>query len=586
MIFKGDALIIRNLLLVVALIVTFGCATAKPPQSLAGEYLSGRLASGVNDIGASAEHYGRAFKANPTDADLLRRAFFFHLAAGRVAEAGAYADSLAAAGDDDELGRIVVSAIRLKHGDFANARAMLSGGFAQPYARSISSLMDAWIQAEVNGPKAGIAAFDAMDAAAFTGFNSTFKAMLLENMGEIDEARSLHELSVATFGGPVGSAAYGAFLERRGDVAQARAYYARLASEGGALRRIAASASKRLDEGRISTAYLNPSANEGAAMALYLFAGNMLQQSAEELQRAENAGFKVERTPFNMPLALAQLAVHLDPSLADAESLVGSILSAYGNYDAARDAFVRVPNSSAAFEQAQIEIAGAYVAEKRTDEAIAALRSAIRRDPAAIEARLALAGYLAQLERHHEAVAAADDAIRRLPSDAPEDAWRLFITRAASLIALGQFDVAEPDLKRAVELAPKQPIVLNYLGYSWVERGINLDQAFKLIEDAVSLQPESGAIIDSLGWAYFQRGEFSAALPHLEKAASLEPADPTVTEHLGDVYWRLGREVEARFQWRRALQLDPVEKQMTAISDKLRSGMPQTSALPPASSEE
>ncbi|MEK7266153.1 MAG: tetratricopeptide repeat protein, partial [Pseudomonadota bacterium] len=120
---------------------------------------------------------------------------------------------------------------------------------------------------------------------------------------------------------------------------------------------------------------------------------------------------------------------------------------------------------------------------------------------------------------------------------------------------------------------------LNYLGYSWVERGINLDEAFKLIEKAAALRPQSGAIIDSLGWAHYQRGDYKEALPHLENAAALEPADPTVTEHLGDVYWRLGREVEARFQWTRALELEPSDRARAGLEEKLKSGLkPQSAA--------
>jgi Flp pilus assembly protein TadD len=221
----------------------------------------------------------------------------------------------------------------------------------------------------------------------------------------------------------------------------------------------------------------------------------------------------------------------------------------------------------------QIEIANTYLAEKKPDLAVNTLKTAIRRDPDAMEARLALAGHYAEQDLHEDAVAAAAAAIARFDSELSEDAWRLYITRAASLIELDRFDDAEPDLKRAVDIAPEEPTVLNYLGYSWVERGKNLDEAFKLIEKAVALRPESGAIIDSLGWAHFQRGDIESALPHLEKAASLEPADPTVTDHLGDVYWRLGREVEARFQWRRALQLEPSERQKLAIEEKLLSGL-------------
>ena len=141
------------------------------------------------------------------------------------------------------------------------------------------------------------------------------------------------------------------------------------------------------------------------------------------------------------------------------------------------------------------------------------------------------------------------------------------------MIELDDWPQAEIDLKRAVELAPEEPTALNYLGYSWVERGQNLDEAFELIEKAVSLQPNSGAIIDSLGWAHYQLGEYEKAVGHLEHAASLEPDDPVITEHLGDVYWRLSRKIEARYQWRHVLELEPDDEQKRSIEQKLEDGL-------------
>ncbi len=567
----------KSLVAAIAALVAASCQTAPPPQTGAGDYLSGKLAAGLNDIDAAADNFGAAVAANPDDLDIVRNAFLYHLAAGEIEAAAQYATTLASGDDPDGLAKYALAAIRLKNGDLVGARQDLKGEFAEPFTKSIAFLTSAWIEADLAGPDAGIAAFD-LGKDVFTGFNPTFKAILEEEKGDIDAAREFHQVSIAAFGGPVGREAYGAFLERHGDADEARDYYQILGKEGGPTRRLAEAAQQRIDRHAPTKAYTDVSSTEGAALALYLFAGNVLQQSAEEMQRASEAGFKVSERPFNLPLALAQLSVYLDPGLADARRLVGSINNVYGNYAAARAAFGMIAASSPQFEQAQIEIANSLDAEGRTDEAFRILKSAIRRDKGADEARLTLAGLYASKERHQEAVKVAGETIARLPDPPPDDAWRNYVTRASSLIELDRFDDAEADLKRAVEIAPEEPIALNYLGYSWAERGVNLDEAFRLIEKAVALRPQSGAITDSLGWAYFQRGEFEAALPHLEKAASLEPGDPTVTDHLGDVYWRLGRETEARFQWRRALELSPPHRVRTLIEAKLVSGL---APLPP-----
>jgi tetratricopeptide (TPR) repeat protein len=557
------------------------CATSTPRSTASGDYLSGRLAAGLNDVQAAAEKYREAVAARPGEIEIVRGAFLYQLAAGDIEQARPFAEELQAGEGADGLSAFTLAAVKLKHGDLEGARGALAKEFPDPFTTSIARIATGWIAAELDGADAGVAAFSVAGDSYFTGFNPTFKAILSEKKGDVGAARAAHELSVASFGGPVGRAAFGAFLERQGDAAAAREYYAALAKEGGPARRLAETALARLDRGAATKAYTDVSAAEGTALGLYLFAGNVLEQSAGEMRRASEAGFKVTERPYNLPLALAQIAVYLDPALYDARRLVGAIFNAYGNYADARAAFAEIPPSSPQYEQAQIELAGSLAAEDRIDDAIASLRAAIRRDPGADEARLTIAGLYADAGRHEAAVKAAEKAIARLPGEPAQDAWRYYVTRAASLIELDRFEKAEVDLKRAVEIAPEEPVALNYLGYSWAERGINLDEAFALIEKAVALRPQSGAIIDSLGWAHYQRGDYEAALPHLEKAAALEPGDPTVTEHLGDVYWRIGRTLEARFQWERALELDPSERQRDALQRKLKSGVEPEAATSP-----
>ena len=548
------------------------CATIETPRTSAGDYLTGRLAAGLNDVDAAARRYGAAVALNPDDIDIVRSAFLFHVAAGDVEGSAPYARKLVAQDEDRGLAALTLTLIDLKHGELDSARDQARGEFSEPLAQSIAFIAGAWIESEIAGPAAGLSAFD-LGEEVFTGFNPTFKAMLFERKGDFDAASAAHQISVASFGGPIGRAAYGAFLERHGETGAARDYYAQLKKEGGASRRLANAGLGRLEKGRASKAYENVSARQGVAMALYLFAGNLIQQSAEEMQRAADAGFRVSERPFNLPLALSELAVYLDPDLAEARRLIGSIQNIYGNFDAAREAFAAISPASPEFEQAQIEIANSLAAEKRDEEAIKTLKSAIKRDPRAEDARLTLAGYYAAANRFEEAVKEASRAIDRLEVPPPADAWRHYITRDDALISLDRFADAERDLKKAVEIAPEEPIALNYLGYSWAERGVNLEEAFALIEKAVALRPQSGAIVDSLGWAHFQRGDYDEALIHLEQAAALEPADPTVTEHLGDVYWRVGRETEARFQWERALELEPGERARAGLEKKLKSGL-------------
>jgi tetratricopeptide (TPR) repeat protein len=133
--------------------------------------------------------------------------------------------------------------------------------------------------------------------------------------------------------------------------------------------------------------------------------------------------------------------------------------------------------------------------------------------------------------------------------------------------------LAEIDLQRARELSDDEPNVLNYLGYSWIDQGIHLDEGLRIIRMAVKKEPKNGAFVDSLGWAYYKLGDYDNALKFLEVASRLEATDPVITDHLGDALWRAGREVEARYQWRKALAFEPIDKDRDAIEKKLLTGL-------------
>ena len=154
--------------------------------------------------------------------------------------------------------------------------------------------------------------------------------------------------------------------------------------------------------------------------------------------------------------------------------------------------------------------------------------------------------------------------------------WQLLYWNAAAHERLKKWPVAERDFLKALELRPDEPTILNYLGYSWVEQGKNLDRARRMIENAVRQMPQAGYIVDSLGWVQYRLGDIAGAVKNLERAVLLSPGDPTINEHLGDAYWKAGRKLEARFQWEKALSLEPEKDQIPAITRKLKDGLPET----------
>ena len=155
--------------------------------------------------------------------------------------------------------------------------------------------------------------------------------------------------------------------------------------------------------------------------------------------------------------------------------------------------------------------------------------------------------------------------------------WTIYYFRGISYERAKQWDKAEADLLKALELEPEQPLVLNYLGYSWIDQNLHLQEGLDMVRRAVAQRPEDGYIVDSLGWAYYRLGRFEDAVEELEKAVLLRPADPTINDHLGDAYWQVGRRLEARFQWSHALDLDPDEELETKVRVKLATGLVEDS---------
>jgi tetratricopeptide (TPR) repeat protein len=268
----------------------------------------------------------------------------------------------------------------------------------------------------------------------------------------------------------------------------------------------------------------------------------------------------------------ARTAGYLRPDHVEAILLTADIFDTQGQYDLAVETFARIPPESTAFHVAEIGRAEALYASDRKEAAIEVLQSLTRSHADLVVVHVALGDALRRDEQLAAAIKAYNAAIA-LIAEPSERHWGLFYSRGICHERQAAWDAAEADFRKALALNPDQPQVLNYLGYSFVDRGQNLDEALDMIERAVAAQPDAGYIIDSLAWAYFRLGRYQDALAPMERASVLEPVDAVVTDHLGDVYWSVGRRLEAQFQWRRALSFDPAEKDATRIRRKLEIGL-------------
>ena len=275
-----------------------------------------------------------------------------------------------------------------------------------------------------------------------------------------------------------------------------------------------------------------------------------------------------------LSLVYARYAQALAPAKTDYALLTADLLDVMMQYDLAEAALADMPEDNPRALEVGLARADILAAGDRNDDALAQLEALRANGGEEMLIYSKLGDLYHSLERYNEANAAYSEAISRIADDPRNAHWVLYYQRGAVREQLDQFEGSEADLRQALELEPGQPIVLNHLGYSLVEQGRNVEEAQKMIEEAVAADPENAYIVDSLAWVRYRVGDYQAAVEPMEKAISLMPEDPTLNDHLGDVYARVGRMREARVQWQRALSLEPDEEMATRLREKLEEGLP------------
>jgi Flp pilus assembly protein TadD len=241
-----------------------------------------------------------------------------------------------------------------------------------------------------------------------------------------------------------------------------------------------------------------------------------------------------------------------------------------GDDEGARLAYQTPKPGSPQYAAARSKLAWSFQGADDRTQALAVARAAVAATPKDPEPAITLADLLRADDQYTESAHVLDPVIAA-QGEHPD--WKLLYMRAVDYEESGRWADAEHDLQLALKARPDDPELLNFLGYSWIDRGENLQEALAMVQKAVTLDPQSGAMIDSLGWGYFRLGEYAKAVEKLETAVALEPGDPDVNNHLGDAYWRVGRKLEARFQWERVLTLDPTPKLKTEVEGKLKTGL-------------
>lgn len=514
-------------------------APAAQAQGLAGAYLAARHAGMSADFEAAADYYTRALARDPHNVELLESATHAQLALGHLERGVPIARRLDAEGLSSQIANMVLMADAAAKEDYTTLLARTEDHHR--IGPLLDGLILAWAHMGAGNVTAAMEKFDAISKErGMTGFADFHKAHALALVGDYEAADKI--LSDPSLNG--------LNTMRRSVIARLE-ILSQLERTDDALKLLAIQFGTDLDpelsalHDRLSAGKTLPftsiqTARDGLAEVFYTIA-SALRYEAES----------------DYTLLYSRVAEYLRPDHTEAVLLSGGLLDSLQLYDLAVETYARVETGDPSYHAAGLGRADALRRGGHLDEAAEVLTSLISTHGDLPMVYVTLGDLRRQTKSYDEAIRSYDAALALYEADQPNQ-WFIYYARAICFERLDRWTQAEADFRKALELNPDQPQVLNYLGYSLVEKRTNLDEALAMIERAVAAQPDSGYIVDSLGWVLYRLGRYEEAVPYMERAAELMPVDPVVNDHLGDVLWAVGRQREAEFQWKRALSfIDP-----------------------------
>jgi tetratricopeptide (TPR) repeat protein len=544
---------------VVALPLTLGAQTPSQQElarvSSAGNYLAARSAASQRDAVAASAYYRAALRADPKNPVLLERAFLSVLVDGEIDEAARLAERVILTDRTNRVARLVLGVRALKQKQYTAARQQIAQSVRGPIADLTATLITAWTYQGTNESRAAVENIDRLTGPEWYAiFKDLHAGLILDLANNKREAgKRLERVYKLDANALRAVEAYGRWASRnlpKDDALKVFEEFDKVLPQ----HPLVVEAIDTIKAGE-KLSPLVDSVQAGAAEVLFGLGTSLGRQGGEDLA-----------------LAYLQLAVYLAPRHPLALMSLADLYEQLKKPQLAIHVYQRVPAESALKRNADIQLATNLDALDRTDEAKKLLEKLIASRPNDLEAVTAL-GNIMRARKQFADCGETYSRAANLVKNPQKANWVLFYFRGICFERSKQWEKAEADFKKSLELFPDQPHVLNYLGYSWIDQGINLDEGMRMIRRAVEQRPDDGYIVDSLGWAYYRINNYDEAVKQLERAIELKPEDPTINDHLGDAYYKVGRTLEAQFQWAHARDLKPEPDDLKKIEEKLKTGM-------------
>jgi len=532
-------------------------------SSLSGAYLAARVAEVDNDLDGAITYYKRALAFDTENRDIQQSLMLALIAQGRFDESLPYAEKLKTVPEVERFSRLALAIDAIRKKDYKASQTLLKLAVESDLDRLIASIMTAWSMAGDGETDEALSYLKKLQGPDWYSLFTTYhRALIADVAGNSQRADKIYQsvLDDAASGGAApetwlrAAEAYAGSLAHRGEKKKALAVLDK---------------ADEFASGRISLIALRDKIEKDEPVAqLVTTPADGSSEILVDLATALNRGGGEPFVRLYLQYALA-LKPDSDVSLLQ----LAAVAEQQENAVEAIDLYRRIPAGSPLKRAADLQLGLNLADLKKSDEAIEHLKKLLDEAPDDMRAYLALGGVYASIQDYRAAADIYDKAVERLKTPEKSD-WNIFYQRGIAYERLKEWPKAEPNFREALKLMPDQPQVLNYLGYSWVDMDLNLEEGLAMIRKAVDLRPSDGYIVDSLGWAYYKLGRFDEAVTELERAVSLKPDDPVLNDHLGDAYWRAGRKLEATFQWNHARDMKPEPDVLASVLKKLSQGLP------------
>ncbi|MCZ2328454.1 tetratricopeptide repeat protein [Bartonella sp. F02] len=529
-------------------------------QSFAGAYLAGRIANHENKAHLAIDYFKQALTYQPHNTEIQKELLEIMLYVGSFKEAVKQAKKLEGAGISTPFVSLTLAVENLIRGNYKRVKISPQSQQSPSINNPISELIEAWATFGSGKQSTAINTLEKLIGPSWYNLFIHYHLALMNDLAGHTQAaekyflQALHNKQGAAIAHDTYEhiiIAYASFQLRhkmRNKAIQTIRQGEKILPNRETLKNIR----KEIEKGaHLKNPITTP--QHGAGEVLYGFGTALNHQNSERIARI-----------------FQQLSLILYPQNDATLFQLANISAKLSDPYQAIQLYRTLPARSPYYKNGQLQLALTLADNDNHPEAIQSLISLQKKFPNDRYISIALAAIYMQNNDVASAVKTMNRAIIQIKDFQKED-WKLFYHRGIAFERLQQWAKAEADLRKALEFFPDQPQVLNYLGYSLIDRNQKLEESLQMLQKASTLQSHDGYILDSLGWAYYKLKQYNQAVQILETAVKLLPENSTLNDHLGDAYWQVGRKREAIFQWQHAIDGDPENPE--EIKKKLKFGL-------------